>query len=184
MKVRERTGARPKVYASSVVQDGAELGLDVVVGAFCFVARGARIGAGTRIQSHTSVWDGVSLGEDVFVGPAATFTNVRRPRAKWRRGPRWDETVVGAGATLGAASVLVAPVRVGARAMVGAGAVVVKDVPPNAIVAGNPARILGWACACGERLSRAARPPKRAVCKHCGARWRAAASGGLEEEST
>ncbi|MGH7271549.1 MAG: N-acetyltransferase, partial [Polyangiaceae bacterium] len=60
------------------MMEGASLGLDVVVGAFCFVARGAILGAGTRIQSHTSVWDGVVLGRDVFVGPGAQFTNVRR----------------------------------------------------------------------------------------------------------
>jgi UDP-2-acetamido-3-amino-2,3-dideoxy-glucuronate N-acetyltransferase len=171
VRTRERTGAEPKVYASSVVQEGAELGRDVVVGSFCFVATGARVGAGTRIQSHTSVWDGVELGEDVFVGPAATFTNVRRPRARYPRAPHWDRTVVEDGATLGAASVLVAPVRVGANAMIGAGAVVVHDVPPHAIVAGNPARIIGFACACGERIGRGARAPKRAKCKHCGARW-------------
>jgi len=177
VKIRPRAGARPKIYETSVVQDGAELGRDVVVGAFCFVARGARIGAGTRVQCHTSIWDGVELGEDVFVGPAATFTNVRRPRAGWRRD--FEPIVVGDGATIGAAAVLVAPVRVGARAMIGAGAVVVKDVPPNAIVAGNPARVIGWACACGERLSRGARP-KRAVCKHCSSPWKPAANGGLE----
>ena len=161
------------------MQEGAELGRDVVVGDFCFVARGARIGSGTRIQSHTSVWDGVELGEDVFVGPAATFTNVRRPRARFSRAPNWERTVVEDGATIGAAAVLVAPVRVGARAMVGAGAVVVRDVPPNAIVAGNPAAIHGFACACGERLARGESPPKHAVCNECGAAWAADERGGL-----
>jgi UDP-2-acetamido-3-amino-2,3-dideoxy-glucuronate N-acetyltransferase len=178
-RTRARAGAAPRVYGSSVVQEGAELGLDTVVGAFCFVAKGARVGVGTRIQSHTSVWDGVELGEDVFVGPAATFTNVRRPRAKYPRAPDWDRTVVEDGATIGAAAVLVAPLRVGARAMIGAGAVVVRDVPPNAIVAGNPARVIGWACACGERLSRASRAPVRARCAHCGAHWTRDRHGGL-----
>ncbi|HEY1956997.1 MAG TPA: acyltransferase [Polyangiaceae bacterium] len=179
MKIRPRAGAQPKIWAPSIVQEGAELGLDVVVGAFCFVARGARIGAGTRIQSHTSIWEGVELGQDVFVGPAATFTNVRRPRAARRRD--FERTVVGDGATIGAAAVLVAPVTIGARAMIGAGAVVTKDVPPNAIVAGNPARIIGWACACGERLFQGI-SLKRAVCNHCECAWRPAPSGGLEEE--
>ena len=145
-----------------MVLPGATLGEDAVVGAFCFVAAGAVVGAGTRIQSHTSVWDGVVLEEDVFVGPAATFTNVRRPRARFVRAPHWDRTVVERGATIGAAAVLVAPVRIGAHAMVGAGAVVTRDVPPHAIVAGNPARVIGWACACGERL------PRRGPCTTCG----------------
>ncbi|HEX3344854.1 MAG TPA: acyltransferase, partial [Polyangiaceae bacterium] len=146
MKRRERNGFEPKVYPSSVVSDGARVGDDVVVGAFCFIARGAVVGAGTRIQSHTSVWAGVELGQDVFVGPGAVFTNVRHPRAAYPRAPRWERTVVEDGATVGAGAVLVAPVRVGRHAMVGAGAVVTRDVPAYAVVVGNPARRVGWAC--------------------------------------
>lgn len=156
------------MHSPSVVAEGATLGTDVVVGAFCFVARGAVVGAGTRIQSHTSVWDGVTLGEDVFVGPAVVFTNVRHPRAAFPRAPHWDRTVVEEGASLGAASVLVAPVRVGKRALVGAGAVVTHDVPEHAIVAGNPARVIGWACVCGETVARGAVRPTSARCAACG----------------
>lgn len=149
------------------------LGTDVVVGAFCFVARGARIGSGTRIQCHTSVWDGVELGEDVFVGPAAVFTNVRRPRVKYPRRGGWDRTIVGDGATIGAGAVLVAPVRVGRGAMIGAGAVVTRDVPAHAVTMGNPARVTGWACACGGALA----PERR--CTACGALYRDDGAGGL-----
>jgi acetyltransferase-like isoleucine patch superfamily enzyme len=165
---RERAGVPPKIYAPSVVADGACIGTDVVVGVFCFVARGAVIGAGTRIQSHTSVWDGVTLGEDVFVGPGAVFTNVRRPRAAIVRAPAWDRTYVEDGATIGAGAVLIAPVRVGQHAIVGAGAVVLEDVAPHAIVAGNPARVVGWACACGETVSRGSPRPDRLRCPACG----------------
>jgi UDP-2-acetamido-3-amino-2,3-dideoxy-glucuronate N-acetyltransferase len=140
----------------------------VVVGAFCFVASGAVVGAGTRIQSHTSVWDGVELGEDVFVGPAAVFTNVRHPRAAFPRAPNWDRTVVEDGASIGAGAVLVAPVRVGRCAMVGAGAVVTRDVPAHAVVAGNPARIVGWACECGETVARGEKTPSAVKCGRCG----------------
>ena len=148
--------------------DGAKLGTDVVVGAFCFVARGAVVGAGTRIQSHTCVWDGVELGEDVFVGPAVVFTNVRHPRAAFPRAPNWDRTVVEDGATIGAGAVLVAPVWVGRCALVGAGAVVTKDVPAHAVVVGNPARIVGWACECGETVGRGEAKPTGAACVSCG----------------
>jgi UDP-2-acetamido-3-amino-2,3-dideoxy-glucuronate N-acetyltransferase len=168
MQRRPRASAPPRIHPPSVVAAGAHLGSDVVVGAFCFVAAGAVIGAGTRIQSHTSVWDGVELGEDVFVGPAATFTNVRHARAAFPRAPRWDRTIVESGATLGAGCVLVAPVRVGRNAMVGAGAVVTSDVPANAIVVGNPARVVGWACECGETLARGVVRPSSATCSVCG----------------
>jgi UDP-2-acetamido-3-amino-2,3-dideoxy-glucuronate N-acetyltransferase len=151
-----------------VVVPGAKLGPDTVVGAFCFVAAGAVIGAGTRIQSHTSVWDGVELAEDVFVGPGAVFTNVRRPRAAFPRAPNWDRTVVEDGATIGAGAVLVAPVRVGCFAMVGAGAVVTRDVASHAIVVGNPARVVGWACVCGETIARGGRRPEWVRCGACG----------------
>jgi UDP-2-acetamido-3-amino-2,3-dideoxy-glucuronate N-acetyltransferase len=109
MQRRPRTGSEPRVYPPSVVAPGAELGPDVVVGAFCFVAAGAVVGAGTRIQSHTSVWAGVVLGQDVFVGPGAQFTNVRRPRAAFPRAPHWDRTTVEDGATVGANATLVRP---------------------------------------------------------------------------
>jgi UDP-2-acetamido-3-amino-2,3-dideoxy-glucuronate N-acetyltransferase len=155
------------------VAPGAILGTDTVVGAFCFVAAGAVIGDGTRIQSHTSVWDGVTLGLEVFVGPGCQFTNVRHPRAAFPRAPNWDRTLVEDGASLGANAVLVAPVRVGRYAVVGAGAVVARDVPPHAVVVGNPARVVGWACVCGVTLARGQHPrPERLVCKSCGSELR------------
>jgi UDP-2-acetamido-3-amino-2,3-dideoxy-glucuronate N-acetyltransferase len=101
------------------------------------------------------------------VGPGAQFTNVRHPRAAFPRAPHWDPTVVEDGASIGAQAVIVAPVRIGRCAMVGAGAVVVRDVPAHAVVAGNPARIVGWACECGETVARGEQPPRGAVCARC-----------------
>ncbi len=147
------------------------MGADAVVGAFCFIAGGARIGPGCRIQGHTDIWDGVTLEEDVFVGPSATFTNVRHPRAAFSRGPAgggsWDEIHVGRGAPIGANATLVAPLRIGDYAMIGAGAVVTKDVPAHAVVAGNPARVIGWACVCGETVARGSDRPGTMTCSRC-----------------
>jgi UDP-2-acetamido-3-amino-2,3-dideoxy-glucuronate N-acetyltransferase len=180
---RVRSDAPARVYPSAIVAEGATLGRGAVIGAFCFVADGAKIGAGCRVQSHTSVWAGVTLEEDVFVGSAVVFTNVKHPRAAFVRAPDWDETRVGRGATLGAGSMLVAPVRVGACAMVGAGAVVTRDVPAHAVVVGNPARVIAWACACGETLARAERPPPEARCAACERRY-ARDGDGLREGSS
>ena len=164
-------GALPTIYPSAIVMNGAEIGADVMIGAFCFVADGAKIGSGTRIQSHTSIWSGVVLKENVFVGPAAMFTNVKHPRVEYPRAPAFDRTLVSRGATIGARAVLVAPVKVGRYAMVGAGAVVTKNVPAHAIVVGNPATVVGWACVCGETISKSAASPKHATCTHCGAKF-------------
>ncbi len=172
-ELRVRAQKKPTIYPSAIVQSGAVIGDDAVIGAFTFIAAGARIGAGTRVQGHTSIWDGVTLDEDVFVGPGAMFTNVKHPRAAFSRRPRgkgdtWDQTFVGRGATIGAHATLVAPLTVGACAVVGAGAVVTRDVPAHAIVCGVPARVIGWACVCGETISRAVRRPARAACASCG----------------
>jgi len=98
---------------------------------------------------------------------------VRHPRATFPRAPNWDRTFVEDGASLGANAVLVAPVRVGRHALVGAGAVVTRDVPAHGVVVGNPARVVGWACVCGATLARGERPPPEPlVCKSCGSELR------------
>ncbi len=168
MKPRTRTGRPAKIYPTAVVLPGARLGSDVMIGAFTFVDAGAIIGRGTRIQGHTGIWNGVVLGEDVFVGPAATFTNVHVPRARWSHAPNWDATRVGDGATIGARALLVAPVTIGEGAFVGAGAVVTRNVPAYAIVVGVPAKVVGWTCACGQTRLYALRRPKALACATCG----------------
>jgi UDP-2-acetamido-3-amino-2,3-dideoxy-glucuronate N-acetyltransferase len=172
VRTRPLSNGPPRIYPSAIVAKGAKIGRGSVIGAFVFVADGATLGPRCRVQSHTSVWSGVTLEQDVFVGPSVVFTNVKHPRAAIVRGPQWDETYVERGATLGAASVLIAPVRIGAFAMVGAGAVVTRHVPAHAVVAGNPATIIGWACVCGETLGRSQTPPREARCRLCGRHFR------------
>ncbi len=134
----------------------------------CFVGGNIRIGDGCRIQNHVSLYDGVELEDDVFVGPSAVFTNVRRPRAAYRRKSAYEKTLVERGATIGANATVMCGVRIGAHAFVGAGSVVTRDVPAHALVLGTPARIAGWVCACAETISRSRTRPKRGLCEMCG----------------
>jgi UDP-2-acetamido-3-amino-2,3-dideoxy-glucuronate N-acetyltransferase len=125
------------------------VGDETRVGPFVEIQRGARIGARCKIQSHSFVCDGVTLGDRVFVGHGVMFVNDKQPRAtndsgELAGGEDWEllPVTVERGATLGSSVVVLGGVRVGAEALVGAGAVVAKDVPAGAVVAGNPARVL------------------------------------------
>jgi len=148
-------------HHKSLVDDGAVIGQGTRVWAFTHILSGARIGADCNICDHVFIendvqvgdrvtikcgvqlWDGVRLGDDVFVGPNATFTNDKTPRSK-EYPSNFLETYIQKGASIGANATILPGVKIGSSAMVGAGAVVTKDVPPNAIVSGNPARIVGY----------------------------------------
>ena len=121
-----------------------------MLGQNVFVAGTARLGDRCRIQNNVSLYDGVELQDEVFVGPSAVFTNVRHPRAAVDRRAAFQPTSVGRGATIGANATVMCGVTIGDYALVGAGAVVVRDVPAHAIVTGVPARRSGWICCCGE----------------------------------
>jgi UDP-2-acetamido-3-amino-2,3-dideoxy-glucuronate N-acetyltransferase len=172
----------PQVHPTAIIDSGAVVGEDTRIWHFVHVTSAARIGArcsigqgcyignvaigdGCRIQNHVSVFDGVELGEDVFVGPAAAFTNVTNPRAHVSRSAAFTPTRVERGATIGANATIRCGVTIGAFAMVGAGAVVTRDVEAHAIVVGTPARRIGWACRCGESL------PASRTCRACGERF-------------
>jgi UDP-2-acetamido-3-amino-2,3-dideoxy-glucuronate N-acetyltransferase len=131
---------------------GCAIGPGTRVGAFVEVQRGARIGASCKIQSHTFICDGVRIGNGVFVGHGVIFINDRHPRATGKGGALqtaadWEllETVVEDGASIGSGATILCGVRIGARAEIGAGSVVTKDVAPGATVAGNPAAPIGAA---------------------------------------
>jgi UDP-2-acetamido-3-amino-2,3-dideoxy-glucuronate N-acetyltransferase len=112
----------------------------------------AVIGDRCKVQNNVSLYDGVTLADDVFVGPSVVFTNVLTPRAFIVRKNAYKTTLVEEGASIGANATLVCGVHIGAFAVIGAGAVVVRDVLPHAIVVGVPALRVGWACRCGLRL--------------------------------
>lgn len=145
-------GAGTKVWHFSHIQRGARIGCNCSLGQGVNVGPGVHIGNGVRIQNHVSVYEGVVLEDNVFCGPSCVFTNVLTPRAHFPVGGHYKETRVREGATLGANSTVVCGHTVGRSAMVAAGAVVATDVPDYALVAGVPARQIGWVCECGKRL--------------------------------
>ncbi len=155
------------------VSKGAHIGEGAVLGQNVFVAPGVRIGRGAKIQNNVSVYAGVTIEDDVFLGPSCVFTNVINPRAFVERKDEFRTTRVGRGASIGANATVVCGHDVGAYAMVGAGAVVTRDVPDHALVVGVPARPIGFVCTCGERLP----DGQDVTCTRCGARFSVSASG-------
>ena len=143
-----KIGQRTKVFAF-VNLYGCEIGDDSKIGAFVEIQKGARIGNACKVSSHTFICEGVTLEDEVFVGHGVTFINDRFPRATAEGGKLQTEadwecvpTLVKRGASIGSGATILCGLTIGERAIVGAGSVVTKDVPPGVIVAGNPARIL------------------------------------------
>lgn len=179
----DQVGARTRVWAFAHVLPGARVGADCNICDHAFIEGGAVLGDRVTVKNAVLIWDGVTVEDEVFLGPNMVFTNDLRPRAAFKKGP--DElvaTIVRRGATIGANATVVCGIEVGTQAFVAAGAVVVRDVPPHALVAGNPARRLGWVCTCGERLAGAPGGGAALACAACGRRYEQLAEGkGLAE---
>jgi UDP-2-acetamido-3-amino-2,3-dideoxy-glucuronate N-acetyltransferase len=162
-----RIGAGTRVWRNAHVREGAAIGRGCTIGANVLIDTGVTIGDGSKIQNNVSVYAGVEIDDEVLVGPSAVFTNDRYPRATgdWELVP----TRVRRGASIGGNATVVCGVEIGERAMVGAGAVVTRDVEPHELVAGNPARRLGWLCDCGHVVARTTGPrPSQWRCASCG----------------
>lgn len=152
-------GDGTSIWHLAQVREGAEIGPGCIVGRGAYVGPGVRMGANCKLQNHALVYEPATLGDGVFIGPAVVLTNDTYPRAinpdgSLKSASDWEAVGVeiGDGAAIGARSVCVAPVRIGAWALVAAGAVVAKDVPAYALVAGVPARQIGWVSREGRRL--------------------------------
>lgn len=175
-------------HESSFIDDGVEIGEGTKIWHFCHIQKGARIGAycslgqnvnvsnnvhignGCKLQNNVSLYEGVELENDVFCGPSCVFTNDLTPRAKYPKGhENYKKTLIREGASIGANATIVCGHTVGRWAMVGAGAVVVSDVPEYTLMLGVPAKPAGYVCKCGGRMSF---ENGKAVCAVCGRNYR------------
>ncbi|HID98243.1 MAG TPA: oxidoreductase [Thermodesulfobacteriaceae bacterium] len=169
--LQERAQRAYQAHETAVVDEGVEIGAGTRIWHFSHVIRGSKIGDNCnigqnvvigpdvnigrqcKIQNNVSVYKGVTLEDGVFCGPSMVFTNIYNPRAEIRKMDQVRPTLVKKGATLGANCTIVCGTTIGRYAFVGAGAVVTHNVPDHALVVGNPAKVIGYACECGERLS-------------------------------
>jgi acetyltransferase-like isoleucine patch superfamily enzyme len=155
--------------------EGAIVGSDCNICDHAFIETGARLGNRVIVKNGVQVYDKVTVADEVFLGPNMVFTNDFIPRVAFKHSPdAFLPTWVERGASIGANATIVCGVTVGTYSLVGAGAVVIRDVPAHAIVVGNPARRIGWVCNCGQKLA------AELACQ-CGRRFREEAEGGLTE---
>ena len=147
-------GVGSSIWHNVHIMKGAQIGPECRLGQNVFVGGSVTIGRGCKIQNNVNIYDGVTLGDNVFCGPSMTFTNLSYPipRAAVNRHSVYQPTHVGDHASIGAGAVIVCGHNLGESCFVAAGAVVINDVPAYAMVAGNPARFIGWVCRCGNRL--------------------------------
>lgn len=145
-------GAGSKVWHFCHIMPGVTIGQNCNLGQNVFVANGVTLGNNVKVQNNVSVYEGVEVEDDVFLGPSMVFTNIKNPRSAVVRKGQYDKTLVKQGASIGANATIVCGTHIGNYAMVGAGAVVTKNVSPYALVVGTPAEHIGWVSEYGHRL--------------------------------
>jgi UDP-2-acetamido-3-amino-2,3-dideoxy-glucuronate N-acetyltransferase len=180
-------GADTRVWHHAQVGAEARLGAACIVGSNVYIDRGVVIGSRVKIQTGAQLYRGTTIEDGVFVGPLVCVTNDTYPRAitpdgRLKTDADWQmgSTVIRAGAALGAGAIILAGITIGRFAMVAAGAVVTRDVPDHGLVLGTPARLVGYACACGHPLREAiTKEVARWRCSSCGSRYVRLATEGL-----
>jgi UDP-2-acetamido-3-amino-2,3-dideoxy-glucuronate N-acetyltransferase len=163
-----RVGANSKIWHFCHVMPGAVIGVRCNLGQNVVVMNGVVVGDNCKIQNNVSLYEGVELEADVFCGPSMVFTNVMNPRSHVSRKNEYRKTMVRRGASIGANATIVCGTTLGEYCFIGAGAVVTRDVPPFALMAGVPAKRIGWMSQCGERLPNATGDVR---CSACGSRY-------------
>ena len=171
-------GEGTKIWHFSHIMEGCTIGKRCNIGQNVVISPGVVLGEGVKIQNNVSVYTGVVCEDGVFLGPSCAFTNVINPRAFIERKHEYRKTVIGKGASIGANATIVCGHTIGRYALVGAGAVVTRDVPDYALVYGSPAKVRGHVCQCGEKLSF---QDGTAVCPACGKRYQMDEIGKVEE---
>ena len=155
-------GAGTRVWAFAHVMKGAKVGEDCNIGDHAFIESGAVLGNQVTVKNAVLIWDKVTVEDEVFLGPNMVFTNDLNPRVAFKKPPEaFLPTRVRRGSSIGANATIVCGVTLGESCFVGAGSTVIRDVPAYALVAGNPARRIGWICACGEKLKGPGRTPAK-----------------------
>lgn len=162
-------GSGTRIWAGTHVMCGARIGEGCNIGENCFIEGGVVVGSHVTVKNNVALYDGAVVEDDVFLGPSCVFTNVVNPRAFVSRKHAFRKTIVQKGASIGANATLICGHTVGRYAFVGAGAVVSRDVPDYALVYGTPAKIHGWVCKCGCKLTFR---DNMAVCSECGSAYR------------
>ncbi len=161
-------GTGSKIWHFAHVRDTAIIGDNVIVGKSSYIDEGVKIGNNVKIQNLVSIYNGVTIGDNVFVGPHVTFTNDLYPRAI----ADWEisYTHVSDGVSIGANATIICGNNLGENCLIAAGSVVTKEIPPHALVGGNPVRILGWVCKCARKIASKTleKGEHRIKCQHCG----------------
>ena len=171
-------GAGTKIWHFSHVMEGSQIGRNCVIGQNVMIGPSVKIGDRCKIQNNVSLYTGVILEDGVFCGPSCVFTNVTNPRAEIERKNEFRDTRVGRGATIGANATIICGYDLGDYSFVAAGAVVTRDVPAYALVAGVPAKRIGWISPAGERLG------EDLVCPRTGQRYEELGDGKLVKVET
>lgn len=165
-------GSGTRIWHFTHVCSGAVLGRNVSLGQNVYVGNKVVIGDNCKVQNNVSIYDNISLEADVFCGPSVVFTNVYNPRAAIERKDEYRNTLICSGATLGANCTILCGVTVGSHAFIGAGAVVIADVPSYALVVGVPGRHIGWMSEYGEQLDLPLKGNADARCVNTGQQYR------------